>query len=358
MLQRFSRNAKSISNEKGDRMKQAFVLDQKLKSLVKTERKITHEILLTIQTIDLTKSYRELGYGSLYAYLTKEIGYTEGPAQSRIQAARLLKTVPEVSEALKAGDLNLSQMSMVQSAIRQEERAECKKISKEEKIEILEQLKSKNTFETQKILKQELPSFQPPKPRAIPVEKNQIQVSLQFEEKDWEKVKSLMAHFSHSVPDQKLESLLLYWHSQVEAKKQKQKERVEKQEAKSEKVATACGKKDPSKKKNENSSEPNLSQSEKSPLKQRCKLPESPKQRQRREHISQNIKVQLMSRAQEQCEFRAADGKRCESKHFLEIDHIVPLAKGGSSEFQNLRIYCRAHNQLSAKNWGISCEPY
>jgi 5-methylcytosine-specific restriction endonuclease McrA len=286
--------------------------------------------------------------------LTKEIGYTEGPAQSRIQAARLLKTVPEVSEALKAGDLNLSQMSMVQSAIRQEERAECKKISKEEKLELLEQLKSKNTFEIQKILKQELPSFQPLKPRAIPVEDNQIQVSLQFDEKDWDKVKSLMAHFSHSVPDQKLESLLLYWHKQVEAKKQKQKERVEKQEA-SAKVAEVANKaKVRSAIKTDSPAEnQNLSLSEKTPLKQRCKLPKSPKQRQRREHISQNIKVQLMSRAQEQCEYRAADGKRCESKHFLEIDHIVPLAKGGSSEFQNLRIYCRAHNQLSAKNWGL-----
>jgi 5-methylcytosine-specific restriction endonuclease McrA len=345
-------------------MKQAFVLDQKLKSLVKTERKITHEILLTIQTIDLTKSYRELGYGSLYSYLTKEIGYTEGPAQSRIQAARLLKTVPEVSDDLKAGDLNLSQLSMVQSAIRQEEQAENIQISKEQKIEILQQLKSKNMFETMKTLKQELPSFQPPKPRAIPVEDNQIKVSLQFHEKDWNKVKSLMAHFSHSVPDQRLESLLLYWHSQVEAKKQKQKERVEKQEmqiSKEKKVADEVSQQQVEAKvqseiKNENVSDQNLSASDILPLKQRCQQTESSKRRQGREYISQNIKVQLLSRAQEQCEFHTADGKRCESKHFLEIDHIVPLARGGSNEFQNLRIYCRAHNQLSAKNWGISRE--
>jgi CRISPR/Cas system Type II protein with McrA/HNH and RuvC-like nuclease domain len=138
----------------------------------------------------------------------------------------------------------------------------------------------------------------------------------------------------------------------VEAKKQKQKERVEKQEAKSENVKAACAKEDPSKKKNENQFEPNLSRSEKTPLKQRHN---QTLKHARREHISQNIKVQLMSRAQEQCEYTAADGKRCESKHFLEIDHIVPLAHGGSSEFQNLRIYCRAHNQLSAKNWGLSC---
>jgi hypothetical protein len=231
-------------------------------------------------------------------------------------------------------------------------------------------------FETLKTLKQELPSFQPPKPRAIPVENNHIQVTLQFDEKDWEKVKSLMAHFSHAVPDQKLESLLMYWHKQVQAKKQKQKERVEKQEAKSKKAeasykteafsekqetsaltAEAVGKaKVQSEVKMDSPSEDqNLSLSEKSPLKQRCKPAELLKQRcQQRPYISQKIKVQLRDRSKEQCEFLSADGKRCESKQFLEIDHIVPLAKGGSNEFQNLRIYCRAHNQLSAKDWGIS----
>jgi hypothetical protein len=318
-------------------MKQAFVLDQKLKSLVKTERKITYEILLTIQEIDITKSYRELGYGSLYAYLTKEIGYTEGPAQSRIQAARLLKQVPEVSEDLKAGDINLSQMAMAQSAIRQEEQAEKVEISKEEKLELLEQIKSKNMFETVKTLKKELPSFKPPKPRAIPIEDNMIQVTLQFDEKDWEKIQNLMAHFSHSVPDQKLESLLLYWHKTVEAKRQKQKERVQKQEMQA---------KAQSEMKAESASE-NLSSPEKSPLKRRWTVV-------KREYIPQRIKVLLRNRAGDRCEFHAADGKRCESRHFLEIDHIIPLSLGGSNEIQNLRIYCRAHNLLSAKNWGIN----
>jgi len=327
-------------------VKRAFVLDQKLKTLVKTERKITHEILLTIQEIDIKKSYRELGYGSLYAYLTKEIGYTEGPAQSRIQAARLLKQVPEVSEDLKAGNINLSQMAMAQSAIRQEEQAEKIKISKEEKLELFEEIKSKNMFETIKTPKKELPSFKPPKPRAIPVDDGQIQVTLQFEEKDWQKIQSLMAHFSHSVPDQKLESLLLYWHSQVEAKKQKQKERVEKQEMKVKQQMQGQNQ-DQSEAKTKNTSERNLSASEISPLKQRWTVV-------KREHIPQKIKVLLRNRAGDQCEFHAANGKRCESKHFLEIDHIVPLARGGSNEFQNLRIYCRAHNQLAAKDWGIS----
>jgi len=33
----------------------------------------------------------------------------------------------------------------------------------------------------------------------------------------------------------------------------------------------------------------------------------------------------------------------------LEIDHILPQAKGGASTVDNLRVRCRAHNRLAAE---------
>jgi 5-methylcytosine-specific restriction endonuclease McrA len=33
----------------------------------------------------------------------------------------------------------------------------------------------------------------------------------------------------------------------------------------------------------------------------------------------------------------------------LQIDHIVPFAKGGKTEASNLRTLCRAHNLLMAE---------
>lgn len=50
------------------------------------------------------------------------------------------------------------------------------------------------------------------------------------------------------------------------------------------------------------------------------------------------------------CVFVSARGKRCESRHCLEYDHIVPVAKGGRSTVANLRLLCRAHNQLAAES--------
>jgi 5-methylcytosine-specific restriction endonuclease McrA len=50
------------------------------------------------------------------------------------------------------------------------------------------------------------------------------------------------------------------------------------------------------------------------------------------------------------CEYRDPEtGRRCESRHFLEVDHIQPRALGGTNELENLRNLCRTHNLLMAE---------
>jgi 5-methylcytosine-specific restriction endonuclease McrA len=50
-----------------------------------------------------------------------------------------------------------------------------------------------------------------------------------------------------------------------------------------------------------------------------------------------------------QCTYVAEDGRRCEARTFLELDHAVAKALGGSNDSRNLRVRCRAHNQLAAE---------
>ena len=46
-----------------------------------------------------------------------------------------------------------------------------------------------------------------------------------------------------------------------------------------------------------------------------------------------------------------ADGtRRCEAIHQLEFDHVNPRAFGGQNTLANLRLLCRAHNNLAAKD--------
>jgi hypothetical protein len=49
------------------------------------------------------------------------------------------------------------------------------------------------------------------------------------------------------------------------------------------------------------------------------------------------------------CAFVSADGHRCESTRQLEIDHIQPIALGGETKPENLRLLCRPHNQFEAE---------
>jgi hypothetical protein len=45
----------------------------------------------------------------------------------------------------------------------------------------------------------------------------------------------------------------------------------------------------------------------------------------------------------------SGDGHRCDERKFLEYDHELPLARGGQTSIANLRLRCRAHNQLEAE---------
>ena len=45
-----------------------------------------------------------------------------------------------------------------------------------------------------------------------------------------------------------------------------------------------------------------------------------------------------------------SEAKRCEAIHRLEFDHVMPRAFGGQNTVGNLRLLCRAHNNLAAKD--------
>jgi 5-methylcytosine-specific restriction endonuclease McrA len=65
-------------------------------------------------------------------------------------------------------------------------------------------------------------------------------------------------------------------------------------------------------------------------------------------HIPQSIRNKVFNRDGGRCTFIGNNGVRCNSSWNLEIDHIVPFAKGGENSLDNLRLLCARHNQLEA----------
>jgi 5-methylcytosine-specific restriction endonuclease McrA len=65
-------------------------------------------------------------------------------------------------------------------------------------------------------------------------------------------------------------------------------------------------------------------------------------------HIPAQVRDQVYAR-DKQCTYVSPGGQRCGSTHVLQIDHIKPVARGGASTIDNLRVLCAYHNRLESE---------
>lgn len=70
---------------------------------------------------------------------------------------------------------------------------------------------------------------------------------------------------------------------------------------------------------------------------------------QARPAIPAALRREVWARDAGQCTWREEDGRRCESRWQLELDHVIPVAFGGPTTAGNIRLVCRAHNTFSAE---------
>ena len=66
-------------------------------------------------------------------------------------------------------------------------------------------------------------------------------------------------------------------------------------------------------------------------------------------HVAAHVRRVVWDRDEGRCTFVGADGHRCAARRFLEFDHIDPVARGGKTTADNMRLRCRAHNQYEAE---------
>lgn len=57
----------------------------------------------------------------------------------------------------------------------------------------------------------------------------------------------------------------------------------------------------------------------------------------------------VFARDRGRCTYVGSDGKRCDETLRLHVDHIKPVARGGSNDASNLRLLCARHNRLQAE---------
>ncbi len=179
-------------------------LDQKLKTLAKQERELLSELLEHIKEADLRRLYLDFAYPSLHEYLVKGCGFSEGAAQRRIDAARLLVVAPALAEKIENGDINLGQASLLQKAIRQknkEQKNKTQKVTNEEKRNLIEKISNKSSRETQKLIAQELDIKIQESPKEKIQKDESVRLEITLTKEQWEKLekaRALASNATHS----------------------------------------------------------------------------------------------------------------------------------------------------------------
>ncbi|MFH1017728.1 MAG: hypothetical protein V1798_06030, partial [Pseudomonadota bacterium] len=132
-------------------------LHQHTVDLAKKEQHTTLELLHHLHEVERRKLFAQKGYGSLWDYVQKALGYSENQAYERISAMRLMFRAPEAQTALETGKLTLTQAAMAERHLRAEERSHEKPVPAEMVESLLSRIEGLSKRETEKVLLKEAP---------------------------------------------------------------------------------------------------------------------------------------------------------------------------------------------------------
>jgi 5-methylcytosine-specific restriction endonuclease McrA len=276
--------------------------------LVKEERLLSIEILQHLMEVERRRLYATRGFPSLFEYCVRALGYSESAAQRRISSMRLLREIPEVEAKICDGKLSLSVISQAQSFFRQEAKCE-KPLGLIEKKEVLLALEGKSHRDAEReLVARAVAPRMVGKEKLRPLTKELTELKFVVDQEtlgDIDKLKALLSHRNSNLDLAGLMRLLL-----------------------------------------------NLGLEKWDPVRQvrkRTSLP-APAVDSKRKAIPATLKRAVWTRDNGQCTYRDPLHKTCcSSSKFLQIDHVVPLALGGTTELSNLRLLCFEHNHLAAR---------
>ncbi len=300
-------------------------------------RKNSILLLRHLREIEVRRLFVDLGFTSMHKYCIQQLKFSEGETQRRLTSARLLTELPEIEEKIEAGSLSVTNLSKIQSFLKQE-KAASHTLSKEEKLDLIEEMQNKSTREVEKELISL--SHQP----ALLAEKFQgAKASMLLSEvgQDYQKFETHLSEehqalltefknlYAHELNGHGNGDVLVFLLEKAVQHKKKKMGLIDKTKPLLKKVKSA----------------------NKSDATNAAPPPSAPKVNitPYRKYISVHTKKHIWQRAQSCCEHRdSASQKRCASKFALQIDHVQSLALGGSDEIPNLQLLCWAHNSRRA----------
>ncbi|MBI4377295.1 MAG: HNH endonuclease [Elusimicrobia bacterium] len=315
------------------------LLERRLRALAWGEKQVLAGFLKHLDEFDQRRRHAPNGYPSLFRYCTKELGLSEDEAYLRIQAARLSRNYPQILDMLSRGQTSLSCLAKLSPCLTRanaaEVLAEARGKSKREVERMAAGYAAGPTPQADRIrflpwpcaaaatqgadTGQKSPASAASAAGSAMGKENPISqpVRIAFTASEYlvRKIDRARALLRHKFPSGRLESLV------------------------NEAFDELLNKRDPDRRPPRAASEPQ----------RQAKKPRSPASTARSRRIPRRVRETVWRRDGGRCAFISSQGKRCEAQQWLEYDHILPFALGGSStEAANIRLACRTHNLHAA----------
>lgn len=315
--------------------------------LAAEERRITCTVLEHFREIERRKAYSDLGFKSLYEYAITHLKYSEGSASRRIAAMYALKENPELSAQIKSGETSVTSIAKIHSTIRRDEKLSARKWRPEEKKALYLETSSLTIRSLEKRLIEISPTAAfNEKIRLVSTDLHEVKIYLKADElAELEELRNRLGHSlkdpgSHSELFRKL--IRFAADSMSPGNKRKVRSNLTKTEP-FEKLRTASP---PRGRIAKQIVAANLFSSV-HPEADAGILPKPIVTRlTTHSRLSVANRRTVFERAGNRCEYRTVDGKRCDSRFRLEVEHRIPRALGGTNNIPNLEILCRDHNQI------------
>jgi hypothetical protein len=336
------------------------VLLRTLTAVVTQDRVTTAELLALIAEVDRRGLFRSEGYPSMFRYCVGRLGMSEDMAYKRIQAARKAREIPAIFSAIADGRLHLTAVVLLRPYL-----------TPNNGVELLAAASGKSKAEVELLIADRFPredvptsltpipsvlpvqvavtfggespapaapaeppqgcganvndqlvpepvapekrvpiavSMVPPAPqrRLAPLSPGRFELKLTISQELHDKLKRAEELLSHAVPSGDIPRLL--------------ERALDELIAKQEKLQFAA------------TGRPRMTRGSGNPR-----------------YICAPVKRDVRKRDCGQCTYVSGRGHRCGARKFLQYDHVIPVARGGTSTVENLRLRCRAHNQLEAE---------
>lgn len=344
-------------------------LIESTKQALHTARKAEVTVIQHFREIEARKLWTDAG--TLYQYLMKTFDLTDDQVYPRLQAMRLATELPEIENKLESGDLVMTNVLKAHQVLKSESKK--RKISLDEKRLLLKALEKVSTRKADKILAEKYPASHRLAEKVKPVSPDRNLIQFYVDDVTLQSIDELKAKYSHQMPEGRMEDLM--------------------------KILIKIATRTPRSRKNNAGQDVSISSEcrtdaavesfhgaiNSSDFQSVCQnrgeteFPIAPtdtgertvcsderasgyegmveavtnsmpktsihKSEFRSRHISADVRREMEKTRNQGCSHVVANGDRCGSTHFLQMDHIHEFHRGGSNELQNLRWMCGFHNR-------------